>query len=67
MYMSGKESWGRRFADFKGQNKVEVNKYGSEPIINAFSKYRCPSVSFRCAISYSSLACSGEFRFDKTQ
>ena len=24
--MSGKESWGRRFADFKGQNKVEVNK-----------------------------------------
>src|SRR4029434_3068166 len=37
-------------ADFKGQNKVEVNKYGLQPIINAFSKYRCPSVSFRCAI-----------------
>src|SRR4029434_11037982 len=23
--MSGKERWGRHFADFKGQNKVEVN------------------------------------------
>ena len=37
-------------ADFKGQNKVEGNKYGSRPIINVFSKYRCLSVSFRCAM-----------------
>ena len=36
----GKKVGGRRFADFKGQNEVEVNKYGSQPIINAFSKYR---------------------------
>ena len=48
--MSGKDSWGRRFADFKGQNKVADNKYGSQPIINVFSKYRCLSASFRCAV-----------------
>ena len=48
--MSGKDSWGRRFADFKGQNKVDGNKYGSQPIINVFSKYRCLSASFRCAV-----------------
>ena len=49
-YMSGKDSWGRRFTDFKGQNKVDGNKYGSQPIINVFSKYRCLSASFRCAV-----------------
>ena len=37
-------------ADFKGRKKVEGNKYGSRPIINVFSKYRCLSFSFRCAM-----------------
>ena len=32
--------------------KLKLINYGSQPIINAFSKYRCPSVLFRCAISY---------------
>ena len=50
--MSGNESWGRRLAYFKGQNKVDSNKYGSQPIIlyfpNIYSK--CLSVSLRCAV-----------------
>ena len=29
---------------------VADNKYGSQPIINVFSKYRCLSASFRCAV-----------------
>ena len=30
--------------------KLKLIHYGSQPIINVFSKYRCLSASFRCAV-----------------
>ena len=29
---------------------IDYDKYGAQPIINVFSKYRCLSVSYRCAM-----------------